>query len=182
MDSTTTTPSTARVALKYGLLTGLGLIILYMIMNLSGLSFTDNKGIGIINSLATLLIIPCIGIVLAMKDFRAQNSGFMSYGQGLGLGTLVGGVAGAVSSAFTTLYNAFIDPTAIPRTLEMQRQALEDQNLDDAQIDQAMVMTEKMLAPSVAIPVTIVMLVFLCFIYSLIISAIMKKEQNELQV
>lgn len=182
MNSTSTTPSTARVALKYGLLTGLALIILYMIMNLSGLAFTANRGIGVINSMATLLIIPSMGIVLAMKDFKSQNDGYMSYGQGLGLGSLVGGVTGAISSAFTTLYNAFIDPTAIPRTLDIQRQAMEDQNMDDSQIDQAISMTEKMLAPSVAIPVTILMLIFLCFIYSLVIAAIMKKEQNELQV
>ncbi len=182
MDSTSTTPSTARVALKYGLLTGLAMIILYMIMNLSGLAFSANRGVGLFNSFATLFLIPCIGIVLAIKDFKSQNSGFMSYGQGLGLGSLVGGVTGAVSSAFTTLYNAFIDPTAITRTLDIQRQALEDQNMDDAQIDQALAITEKMLAPSVAIPLTILMLIFFCFIYSLVISAIMKKEQNELQV
>jgi hypothetical protein len=182
MESNTSTPSTARVALKYGLLTGLGLIILYMIMNLTGLAFTDNKGIGLFNSLATLFIIPCIGIILGMRDFKSQNSGFMSYGQGLGIGSLIGGVTGAVSATFSSLYNSFIDTSAITRTLEMQRHTLEDQNIDDAAIDQAMVMTEKMLSPSVAIPVTILMLVFLCFIYSLIISAIIKKEQNELQV
>jgi hypothetical protein len=118
-----------------------------------------------------------------MKDFKSQNSGYMSYGQGLGVGSLLGGVTGAVLAIFSTLYNSFIDPTAIPRALEIQRQALEDQNnIDDAQIDQAMVWAEKAMSPGVAIPVTILMMVFLCFIYSLILSAIIKKEQNELQV
>jgi hypothetical protein len=183
MDSTTNTPSTARVALKYGLLTGMALVILYMVMNLTGLAFTTNKGISLFNSLGSWVVIPCIGLVLAMKDFKSQNSGYMSYGQGLGVGSLLGGVTGAVLAIFSTLYNSFIDPTAIPRALEIQRQALEEQNtIDDAQIDQAMVLAEKALSPGVAIPVTIVMMVFVCFIYSLILSAIVKKEQNELQV
>jgi hypothetical protein len=75
-----------------------------------------------------------------------------------------------------------IDPDSLQRVLEIQRHALEDQNLDDEKIDMAMGLTEKAMSPSISIPVTILSLVFMCFIYSLVLSAIMKKEQSELQV
>jgi hypothetical protein len=117
-----------------------------------------------------------------MKYFKSRNAGYMTYGQGLSLGSLTGGVAGAISATFTSLYMTLIDPDSLQRVLEIQRHALEDQNLDDEKIDMAMGLTEKAMSPSISIPVTILSLVFMCFIYSLVLSAIMKKEQSELQV
>jgi hypothetical protein len=177
MEPTTATPSTARIALKYGLFIGLGLIIYYLISQLAGLATSTAAGmIGTVISGAILII----GIVYAIKDFKSQNDGFMSYGQGLGLGALASAVAGLISGVFSSIYISFIDNSAIKQALDMQRQKMEEQgNLDDAQIDQAMSYAEQFSSPGMILVISMLWMLFIGFILSLIISAVMKNERNE---
>jgi hypothetical protein len=176
MEPTTATPSTARIALKYGLFIGLGLIIYYLITQLAGLAANPTAGmIGMVISAAILIV----GIVYAIKDFKSQNDGFMSYGQGLGLGALASAVSGLISGIFSSIYVSFIDNSAMKQALDIQRQKMEEQGMDDAQIDQAMAMAEQFSGPGMILVISILSMLFIGFILSLIISAVMKNERNE---
>jgi hypothetical protein len=179
METTSTTPSTARVALKYGLLTALGLIIYSMVIQLAGLA--GNQTVSYLGILVTSAILVA-GIVYAMKDFKSQNEGFMSYGQGLGLGALTATVSGLISGIFTYIYLTFIDNSAIKQAMDAQRDAMEARGMDDDQIDQAIAMAEKFSSPGMMVAISIISSLFIGFILSLIVSAIMKKERNELEV
>lgn len=176
MEPTTTTPSTARIALKYGLFIGLGLIISFLVIQLAGLGTNTTANM---LSFVILIMVLIAGIVYAMKDFKSQNNGFMSYGQGLSLGSLSSTVAGLINGIFSYIYMSFIDNSVIKQQMEAQREKLEEQGMDDAQIDQAIAMAEKFAGPGMAMVGSIFTMLIVGFILSLIISAVMKNERNE---
>ena len=84
------------------------------------------------------------GIYLAHQYFKAQNGGFMSYGQGLVIGMLVSMVSGLLTGFFNYLYRTLIDPEMNGRMLETVRAKMEEGgNMSDEQIESAVNMTAK---------------------------------------
>ena len=162
--------STARVALKYGVLGSVVIMVYSTILNVSGLA--QNK---VLSSLSFGLML--VAIVLAMKDFKEKNSGFMTYGEGLGLGSLTSAVMGLLTSAFTMFYIQFIDNTLLAQGLDKVREDMESRGMDDAQIDQAMELSQKFMSPGVVFVMGVFGYVVMGFIVSLIIAAIMRKEK-----
>ncbi len=170
---TTTKPSTAGIALKWGAITGLVSIIYYIILQVTDLVL--NQAMGWLG-----MVILIGGIVYGMNEFKKENGGYMTYGEGLGVGSLLAAVNGLIYGAFSSFYIAFVDDSSMKKTLAMQRQAMEDKGMADAQIDQAISMTEKFMGPGSLFVIGILFSVIVGFILSLIISAILKKEQTEL--
>jgi hypothetical protein len=162
--------STARVALKYGVLGSVVIMIFTTIINVAGLS--QNK---ILSSLSFVFMI--VAIVLSMKDFREQNKGFMSYGEGLGLGTLVSAVMGLLSSAFTMFYMQFIDNTLLTQGMDKVRSDMEARGMDDAKIDQAMELSQKFMSPGIVFAMGVFMYILTGFVISLIVAAIIRREK-----
>jgi hypothetical protein len=162
--------STARVALKYGVLGSVVIMVYSTILNVSGLA--QNK---VLSSLSFVLML--VAIVLAMKDFKEKNSGFMTYGEGLGLGSLTSAVMGLLTSAFTMFYIQFIDNTLLAQGLDQVREDMEKRGMDDSQIDQAMELSQKFMSPGVVFVMGVFGYVVMGFIVSLIIAAIMRKEK-----
>jgi len=162
--------STARTALKYGILTSVVFMIYTTIVNVSGLAQNN-----ILAFLSYLILI--VGIILGMKEFRITNKGFMGYGEGLGLGSLLSGIFGFFSSMFTMFYTKFIDPTIITRTLEKARADAEAKGMDDAQIDKLMEVSQKMSSPGIMFAAGVFGFLFIGFIFSLIIAAVLRREK-----
>ncbi|NIJ51436.1 DUF4199 domain-containing protein [Dyadobacter arcticus] len=162
--------STARVALKYGILGAVVIMVYTTIINISG--FSQNK---ILSSLSFLFMI--IAIVLAMKNFREQSKGFMSYGEGLGLGTLTSAVLGLLSSAFTMFYVQFIDDTLLAQALDKVREDMESRGKDDSEIEMAMELSQKLMSPAIVFPASILVYVITGFVISLVAAAIIRREK-----
>lgn len=118
-----------------------------------------------------------VAIVLAMKEFREKNGGFISYGEGLGLGSLTSAVLGLLSSAFTIFYIQFIDPNLLTQGIDQMREELERKGMDDAQIEQALEVSQKFMSPGIMFVSVIFGYLIMGFIFSLIIAAIMRKEK-----
>ncbi len=162
--------STARVALKYGVLAAVVTMIYSTILYVAGLG--QNKTL---SSLSYVFMIAAI--IFAMKDFREKNNGFMSYGEGLGLGSLMSAVMGVLSSAFTIFYIKFIDNTMLAQGLDQIREDMERQGKDDAQIEQAIEVSQKFMSPGFVFVMVIMGYLLTGFVVSLIIAAIMRKEK-----
>jgi hypothetical protein len=173
MESTSTTPSTARVALKAGLITGLVMTVYSTVLSMMGLPQSSP-----LHYVTFLLLVG--GLVYGMREFKEQNGGYMTYGQGLGVGTLTSAVAGLLSSLISTFYVKFVDPTLLQRTMDEQRIQMEERGMSDAQIDQAMKIAESMSGFSFIIAT--IGVVFFGFILSLIIAAFVKRERDVLDV
>jgi len=164
-------PSTARIALKWGAILGVASIIFSLI-----LFITDNVGNNGLGAISFVLTIG--GLVLAMRDFRTQNGGFMRYGQGLSTGTLTAGISGLLSSLFSVFYTTVIDTGVMERMVEKTRDKLEESGLPDEQIDQQIKFVEMFQSPGLTFALGVIGAVIFGFLLSLVIAAIMKKEKT----
>ena len=169
-----TEPSIKQVGIKYGILTGLILTVYSLILQVSGEA--ANQAMGYI-SYALLIG----GMVLAHNNYKETGDGFMTYGQGLGIGTIISAVAGFIGSAFSYIYIKFIDDSIIGTVIEQTREKLEEDGMDDEIIDQALAMTEKFLTPGWMFFFGFLGMLMFCFILILIVTAFTKKNKNELQ-
>lgn len=163
--------STARIALKWGLITGLALIIYSVI--LYTLDLGTNGWLSII--IYGILI---AGLVQAMREYRSANAGFIAYGEGVGLGALLSAVAGFLSSAFSIFYTTVIDPGFQERLFEQMREKLEaDGNIPDEQIDQMMEMSQRFQSPGLQFAFGLFWFIFIGVVFSLVIAALIRRNR-----
>jgi len=167
-------PSVTAVALKYGLITALVGIVYSLVLNVLDLS--TNQWL---TSLSYLILIA--GLVLAMRDFKSNNYGYMSYGQGLGIGSLLSAIFGLLSGIFSWIYTTYIDPEFMGRMQEVQRTKMLEQGLSDEQIDAALGMAAKFQNPLTMIFGSMAVFLIIGFILSLIIAAIIKNKRPEFE-
>lgn len=175
MENTSTPVSTTSVALRYGLLTGVVSVIYSFILLATNLE--QNTALSLLG-----LIILIGGIFLAHKTYKENNDGFMSYGQGLGIGTLVSLISGLLGGIFRYVYLEFIDPAAAQRVLDQTRAKLEEAgNMSDAQIDQAVQMSQRFSSGPVGLVALVIGSVIIGFLISLIVAAVTKHNRPEFE-
>ncbi|WP_246343564.1 DUF4199 domain-containing protein [Adhaeribacter radiodurans] len=173
--TTTVAPSKNAIALRYGLICGIISIVYSLILNITDLAFTNK-------ALSWISFVILIGaIVLAMREFKRQNNNYMSYGQGLGIGTLVTTVSSLLGGIFTFIYVKFIDTGFIDKMREMQVSELEKRGMSDDQIEQAISVSEKMMTPGMIVVFAVFGGLFFGFLLSLVISAILKRTRPEFE-
>jgi hypothetical protein len=166
-------PSTARIALKWGIISAILIIIYTVIFYMAGLFRTPS-----LSWIPFLFLL--IGIIMASNEFKSLNNNFMSFSDGLGVGTLMSAVAGLVVSIFSYIYINFIDTTIMKQMGDMQREQMEAKGLSSEQIDQAMELAAKFTTPGLIFLFSIIGYILCGFIFSLIVSAIVKNTKPEL--
>jgi amino acid transporter len=170
----TTGTSTKAVALRYGFITGFVTVIYSLILNIT--EQNTNTWLGYIS-----FIILIVGIVMAHKHYKSENHGFMTYGQGLGIGSLLSLIVGALSGIFMYIYIKLVDNSFMERMQEQQIVELEKRGMSDEQIEQAIQVSQKMTSPEMMVVWAIVGTLLFGFILSLIISAITKHARPEFE-
>ncbi len=169
MDNQTTT---ARTALKWGLITGITLIVYSII--LYTLNQTTNGALSLI--IYGLLI---GGLVVGMREYRASNGGYMTYGEGMGLGALLSAIAGLLSSAFTVFYTQVIDPGFQERLVGQVRDQMEEQGkMSDEQIDQTVELMQKFQSPGLQFMLGLLGTILIGVVLSLIIAAFIRRNKT----
>lgn len=163
-------PSTARIALKYGVITAVASIVYTTILILA--EKNQNQGL---TSLGLLILV--VGMVYAMREFKAENTGYMSYGQGLGIGTLIAAISGLLNSTFIMFYTQFIDTNLMQKSLDTAREDMERRGASDTQIDAGVQFLEKMMLPGIMFATGIFFSIFIGFIISLIVAAILRRNR-----
>ncbi len=165
-------PSSTKSALQFGTLLGIILIVVSLLIYI--LELYENQ---ITNWASTVFLL--IGIVIGVKNRRDKElGGHISYGSALGYGTLVTLFASIISATVSIAYLAFIDDGFIQFTLEQQENKMYEQGLPDEQIEIAMSWTEKFMSPPLMWVVAIISTTFIGFIISLIVGAILKKNED----
>lgn len=168
--------TTRSVGIRYGLIMAVVSIAYFVILNLTGVDMS--QGIGRWASLIYTIAI----IFLAHKYFKENGDGFMSIGQGVGIGFWISLISSVISSAFTYVYIKFVDTTFIEQMMDKQREAMaESDNLSDEQIDQAMEMTAKFMTPGMMLVFGIVFGIIIMVICALVISLFTKKNNPDLE-
>lgn len=116
-------------------------------------------------------------LVYAMKDFKSNNEGFMKYSQGLGIGSMIGGISGLIGGIYSFIYLKFIDPTHMETVKNFQVQQFEEQGLSSDQIEQALKFTEMFSNPGTLMAFSIIFGVIFYFLFSLVVAAVQKNEK-----
>ena len=166
-------PSTARIALKWGVITSVVIIIYSVASFMTGLY--KNSATSYISFVFLLG-----GIIFAIKEYKSLNNNFLGFGEGLGIGTLTSAVTGLIASIFSFVYIMFIDTTIPQQIADMQREQLESRGMTSEQVEQAMEMASKFTSPGLLFIFGVLGYIFFGFIWSLIVSAIFKKDKPEM--
>lgn len=170
------TASSSIIALKYGFISGLLSFIFSTFVNIMGWNEQFQESIGWISGIWSLVLSVTLS-VLCLREFREQNGGYISYGQGLGLTTLLGAISGLAAGGFNFIYIQFIDDSVVKRQLELARERMEDQGLTASQIQSAEEMTAFMLNPGMQFVVVVIMSIIFNFLLGLIVAAVVKREK-----
>jgi hypothetical protein len=127
-------PSVMAIGLKYGLFLGLISIAISLVTTMLGRNPLDSNWINMVVSLAVTVAL----VVLAHKNFKENNEGFMSYGQGLGIAMVAILVSIVLTGIYTFIYTKFIDPTAMDSVWEKAAADMEAKGQDEEQIETAL--------------------------------------------
>ena len=124
-----------QVSIKWGLISGIVSIAFFMVI-----VFADMVGN---SSVSWLGMIPFIIILfLAHNEFKKEGDGFMTYGQGLGIGAFVAGIGAVISGAFNYVYTKFIVPDFNEELMDKMVVMWEEQGMYDNSIEAATGMME----------------------------------------
>jgi hypothetical protein len=126
-------------------------------------------------------------LVLAMQQHRDKDlGGYMKYGRGLGVGTLVGVFYGLIAAVMAFVIFQYLVPADyVDKVLEMTRDKMLEQNpnMTDEQIDMGLSWTRKAMTQPMLSIFVFIGNVFMCFLFSLLVSAFMKKRNpNSLEI
>ena len=175
MENQKTSPS--LIMLKWGAIGGLLSFIFTLITKYTGLEDDFSETLGWVSTIFTLIINVTI-LVLALREVRSENDGFMTYGQGLGSSALLGAIWGVIAGGFNYIYLQFIDQGVIQKQLDLARERLEEQGLSESQIEDAEKITKMMMGPGVQFVIVVLVTILFMFILGLIVSGVLKREKS----
>lgn len=161
--------STARIALKWGLILALINIVLNVVVYTMGLYHLLNFNFLI------LLIICSAAIFLALREFRETNGNLMTFGQGFGLGMLLSVTASVVVGLFDLVYKQFIDTTISAKQIGFIEEQYEASGMPPEAIEKALEFVTPWMSGPLSLFAIVLTYLFIGLVCSLIVSAIMKK-------
>lgn len=169
-----TKPKTGKYALTYGLI--LGAISVVFILMLYSLDMHYQGGPLV---MGVSLLITIAVIVIGMMQFKKDNNGFMSFGEGLKIGIGIGLVAGIIGIIFNQILAGVIDPEMMNKAMEYQKgKLMETTKMTPEQIDAQMEMGKKFTTPSMQIVFGLIYSVVASLLLSLIPALILKKQET----
>ncbi|MDW3193864.1 MAG: DUF4199 domain-containing protein [Cytophagales bacterium] len=164
-----TQPSTRSIGIKYGLISGLVGIVLFVVYDLAGIP-NDSK-IRWISFLPGIVI-----LILAHKAFKDEGNGYMSFGQGMGIGTAAAFFGSLLSAAIMYVYVAVVSTDYFERMAEQNLRTWEEAGMSDAEISAAEQFSGFMMNPAAFTVMALIGGFIGGIIMALIISAFTKKQ------
>ena len=159
--------SMSRIAMKYGLIDGVLAFVIFLVVAMTGMQ-SDWK-----TSVISLVLLVVL-MVLAHREFKKPREGIMTYGQGVGLGTLLAVIATVLASVLTYIYVAFINTGYPAAALAARKAALEQQGISGPQLGQTLSITSAILTPTGIVVASLISGVIAGFIVALIVSIFTK--------
>ncbi|MEM9858822.1 MAG: DUF4199 domain-containing protein [Bacteroidota bacterium] len=174
MEELTEQPSTKQIVLKWGLISGV----------ISSVTSLITYTMGITNSSMTLVgtVVAIVLIIMAHREYKNEGDGYMSYGKGLGIGTLLSLVSGVISSIVSYVYLKFVDASYFDLVRDEQIAQMEESGLSDDQIEQALEYSSFSSSPEFILIAVIFGALLFGFILSLIITAFTKNSDPATEI
>ncbi|UPL47963.1 DUF4199 domain-containing protein [Hymenobacter sublimis] len=178
MENTATPAVTpASVGIRYGLIVGIAGVILDLIFRMTGLGFKMP-----VVSLVLIAALWIVGMVMAHKEFKRSNNGFMTYKQGIVIGLMIGLLYGILSGIFNYVYINFLDTNYVQSVRDYTEETLAKLNLPEEAMEKGLAdFTQEKMGSALSIVKTIFGGVIGGLILSLIISAFTKHSRPEFE-
>lgn len=126
------------------------------------------------------LIITIVVLWLALSAIREENEGhYLTYGQGVGAGTLISFISGLMSAVYTYIHFKFINPNFTDYQIEFMRGKWTEKGMTDSQMEQAETMMRKFSGAGIYAAFTPIIALFFGVLISLVIAAILKRNPPE---
>ncbi len=167
--------TTRSAGIRYGLMMAVISIAFFVVMNVAGIDMQGPVGYASWAITAAMLF-------LAQKYYKDQGDGFMTIGQGTGIGFWVGIISSVISSIFTYVYIKFIDDSFLQAIKDKQMEAMEKQGLSDEQIEQSMKIAGAFTSPEAILGFGIVGGIVVAVLIALVISLFTKNVNPDLEV
>ena len=128
-------------------------------------------------ALGFIAMVVCI--LLGIKAFKKDNSGFLSLGEAIKVGLAISIIAGLFGVIYTLIFSSVIEPDFTTNMLAATEANMLEQNpnMTQDQIDMAMGISETMMSPGIIAAISIVMTLFFGFIISLITGLVLKQNR-----
>lgn len=141
MEENVKTVSSRSIGFTYGLYTGLISIIIFIIVSMLGLN-PFGGGLNYISSVASIVL-----LVLAHKKFKDSGDGYMSYGQGVGIGFWFTLISLVLTCIVMYIYINFVDYTPMQTMLDENLAKMQEQGTPEEAIEMAADWTKKLFWP-----------------------------------
>ncbi|NPA35491.1 MAG: DUF4199 domain-containing protein [Chlorobi bacterium] len=164
--------STGKWAMQYGLYLGILQVILILTLYFSGIIFESKLQdyLGYVFAIAITWI--------GLDKYKSQvNRGFLTYGQGLGLGVMIS-LFSAIFSAATIYILMKLDGSLSEKMLNVIQEKMLEANMPDDMIESMQKVYEMTVKPGMVAMSDFLGKVFTGTIFSLIIAAIVKKNPD----
>jgi hypothetical protein len=173
MEETANLVTARQSGIRYGLIGGVVSIAIFIVMTVAQADITAWywKWIG--------YLITGVLIFLAHKYYKENGTGFMSYGQGIGIGLWYGIISSAISSVFTYIYVKFIDAGFIEAIRQKSIEDMEAKGMQSEQIDQAMKFVDMFTTAEAMFLMGIIFGIIGAVIIALIVSIFTQKKHPE---
>jgi hypothetical protein len=170
MEENANFPTTRSVGVRYGLFLGIFSIAYFLVLSMLNVDMSSGLGKWASTPVAAFVIF------LAHKYFKDNGDGFMSYGQGVGIGFWAGLVSSALSATFTFIYVKFIDASFVEAILRKAEEDMQAKGQSQAQIEQAMPYVEMFTSPAALFGFGLVFGIIGSVIIALIVSIFTQKQ------
>lgn len=177
--SVTPKKSVISRATTAGLYIAAATIVLGLIEYVTGINkvLLTNTPLSLLNSLV-MLVITAYFIHTAIRLYRDQDNGsYLTLGNGIGLGTLAGLVAGIISAVWTVIFMQFIAPDLVDTIKQVQMEKMQEQGQSEEQIEQLMAMSSFAFSPPFMAVIVALSSVFFGFLCGLISGLVLKRER-----
>jgi len=121
--------STGQYAKKWGLIYGVITLALALIPLLLEI---QSQWLGLLN-----IVVAIVAYAMATKEFKRDNGGYMTFGEGFRICITAALIAGVLRSVISYVYVKFIDPEVTERIAQAMQDAWREQGLSEEQIAQS---------------------------------------------
>lgn len=143
-----TNTSARAIGVRYGGIASLILILIGLGAYVSGMNdySNQNSATSWIMNLLTWGVMAG-ALILAMKNYRDQTGGYMTFGKGFTVGLWASLVMAVVTAVWTYIFFTLIAPDLMDTILEATREKMLEGGQSEEQVDQAMEYTKAFMSP-----------------------------------
>ena len=166
--------SSKNTMLNYGLVLGLTTIFINLIAYAIGIHLDQDWRMGLLGFIAMIII-----IVLGIRNFKAVNNNFITWGQSVKIGVGISIISALLSVTYNLIFINFIEPDFMNLVMEKQVILWEEANFTSEQIEASKSMMETFSNHAITAAMGIIGGAFFGFIISAIAGAVMKRTEED---